>query len=54
MIFPVRVTLSYRHKSGYSIGIGLHLIELLAKGVPWETPNKTGYCQDNNKLLSTN
>lgn len=31
----------------------LHLIELLAKGVPWKSPNNPGCCQDY-KLLSTN
>lgn len=36
-----------------STGTGLHLIELLAKGVPWETPTNPGCCQDY-KLLSTN
>lgn len=27
-----------------SIGIELHIIELLAKGIPWESPNNPGYC----------
>ena len=34
-------------------GIGLHLIELLVKGVPWESPNNSGCCQDY-RLLFTN
>lgn len=30
----------------------LHLIELLAKGIPWEPLNSLGYCQEY-QLLST-
>lgn len=37
--------------SGY--GTGLYLIELLAKGIPWASPNNSGCFQDS-KLLSTN
>ena len=33
--------------------IGLHIIELLAKGIPWESPNNTSYFQDY-RLLSAN
>lgn len=29
-----------------SAGIRLHLIELLAKRVPWKPPNNPNYCQD--------
>lgn len=29
-----------------SAEIGLHLIELLAKRVPWKPPNNPDYCQD--------
>lgn len=32
-------------------GTGFHSIELLAKGVPWKSPNNSGYCQ-NDGLLS--
>jgi hypothetical protein len=36
-----------------STGVGLHLIELLAKGALCESPNDTGCCQDY-RLFSTN
>lgn len=37
----------------FSTGVGLHLVELLAKGVLWESLNNPGFCQDY-RLLSTN
>lgn len=36
-----------------STGFWLHLIELLAKGAAWESPNNPGYCQ-RFRLMSTN
>ena len=34
-----------------STGIGLHLIELLAKGISWESPDVPGCCQDSKAAL---
>jgi hypothetical protein len=36
-----------------SVGIRLPLIELLAKGAPWKSPNNSGYCQDGKMLFKT-
>lgn len=40
-------------KEASTTRVGLRLIELFARGVPWESVNNPGCCKDN-RLLSTN